>query len=241
MPLWLHAELIPAVGDTIALSRDEARHALGARRLGVGDEVALFDGHGTVAEARLTGERGRDGLLAVEVVSRRTEPRPTPETTIAFAVPKGDRLSTLLDLATQAGAARLVPIECARSVVDADKLDRGERWQRILLESTKVAKRAWAPELAQGGALFEVAEREHARGAALALAHTAGGTPILAWSAALDAARPRTVFIGPEGGFEDAEVEAMRALGASTVSLGPHVMRVETAAIAAAVLLGASI
>jgi len=240
MPLWLHAELIPAVGDTIALSRDEARHALGARRLAAGDEVTLFDGHGTVAEARLTGERGRDGSLAVEVVARRTEPRPTPETTVAFAVPKGDRLSTLLDLATQAGAARLVPIECARSVVDADKLDRGERWQRILLESTKVAKRAWTPELAQGGALLEVAAREQARGAALALAHTAGGAPILAWRAALDPMRPRTVFIGPEGGFEDAEVEAMRALGAATVSLGPHVMRVETAAIAAAVLLGAS-
>ncbi|MBI1302597.1 MAG: RsmE family RNA methyltransferase [Phycisphaera sp.] len=241
MALWLHAPLIPAVGDTIALSREEARHALGARRLAAGDEVTLFDGHGSVADARITGERGRDGSIAVEVVARRTEPRPAPEVTIAFAVPKGDRLSTLLDLATQAGATRFVPIECARSVVDADKLDRGERWHRILLESTKVAKRAWAPELAHGGALLEVAARERDRGASLALAHTAGGTPILAWLATLDAARPRTVFIGPEGGFEDAEVEAMRALGAATVSLGPHVMRVETAAVAAAVLCASTL
>ena len=163
----------------------------------------------------------------------------SPEVTVAFAVPKGDRLSTLLDGATQAGVSRLVPIECARSVVDADKLDRSERWQRILAEATKVAKRAWMPELVAGGRLVEVAKAELARGAAIAVAHTADASPIDAWSRALPTGQPRTVFIGPEGGFEDGEIADLRALGGAVVTLGPCVMRVELAAIAAAVLLRA--
>lgn len=235
--LWLHVDAVPEPGSAAEISRDEARHAFGARRLGAGDTITLFDGRGNLAEARLADERTRRGDLAAVVVSCRTAPPLLPEVTIAFAVPKGDRLSTLLDLATQAGASRLVPIECARSVVDAEKLDRGERWQRILAESAKVAKRAWIPELVPGGALGAVAESERARGAALAVAHTTAAAPIAAWSARVPETQPRTVFIGPEGGFEDGELRALEAFGATAVSLGPCVMRVETAAIAAAVLL----
>jgi 16S rRNA (uracil1498-N3)-methyltransferase len=237
--LWLHIPAIPETGGLVPISRDEARHAFGARRLGAGDAVTLFDGHGTIAQGRLTDQRTRSGDVVVEVASRSTAEALAPEVTVAFAVPKGDRLSTLLDGATQAGVSRLVPIECARSVVDAEKLDRGERWQRILAEATKVAKRAWMPELVAGGRLLDVAKAELARGAAIAVAHTSDAVDLASWRAGLAAVRPRTVFIGPEGGFEDGEIAELRALGAATVSLGPCVMRVEMAAIAAAVLLRA--
>ena len=68
--LWLHIPAIPETGDSVAISRDEARHAFGARRLGAGDVVTLFDGHGTVAQARLTEQRTRGGDVVVEVASR---------------------------------------------------------------------------------------------------------------------------------------------------------------------------
>lgn len=235
--LWLHVEVVPAAGERVEIGRDEARHAFGARRLGAGDAITLFDGRGSIARARLTDERTRHGDTIAEVEQCELAPPLAPEATVAFAVPKGDRLSTLLDLCTQAGASRLVAIQCARSVVDSEKLDRGERWQRILAESTKVAKRAWMPELAAGGTMAAVARTELARGAAVAIADTAGSTPMRAWLDSLEAARPRTVFIGPEGGFEPQELDEMRSLGAAVVSLGPCVMRVETAAIAAAVLM----
>jgi 16S rRNA (uracil1498-N3)-methyltransferase len=235
--LWLHVEEVPFDGGLVEIGREEARHAFGARRLGAGDAVTLFDGRGALGHAVLTGERARDGSMLARVESRESAPPLVPEVAIAFAVPKGDRLSTLLDLCTQAGASRLVPIECARSVVDAEKLDRGARWTRILFEATKVAKRAWTPELAPGGRLLEMARAELARGAAIAVAHTASARPLAAWAATIDATRPRTVFIGPEGGFDDGELEAMRELGAECVSLGPCVMRIEAAAMAAAVLL----
>jgi len=237
--LWLHVSAIPEPGGSVEISRDEARHAFDVRRLGADDRITLFDGHGTLATARITGERARHGDRFVEVVTREMAPPLAPEITVAFAVPKGDRLSALLDGATQAGVSRLVPIECARSVVDADKLDRGERWHRILAEATKVAKRPWMPELVAGGALAAIARAEVARGAAIAVAHTADTQPLAAWTAGLAHDTPRTVFIGPEGGFEDAEIAELRAMGAVTVSLGPCVMRVELAAIAASVLLRA--
>ena len=71
----------------------------------------------------------------------------------------------------------------------------------------------------------------------LARAHTASARPVAEWAATLDPARPRTVFIGPEGGFEDGEITALAAIGAEGVSLGPCVMRIEAAAMAATVLL----
>jgi len=237
--LWLHVDFVPMVGEAAPVGRDEARHAFGARRLGAGDMLTLFDGRGTIARAQIGEQRSRTGEMLVEVLERSDAPPLAPETTIAFAVPKGDRLSTLLDLCTQAGVSRLVPIECARSVVDADKLDRGERWQRILAEATKVAKRAWMPELIAGGTLEAVARAELARGAAIAAAHTSDAVDIAAWRSTLAPTQPRTVFIGPEGGFEDGELATLRALGATVVSLGPCVMRVEMAAVAAAVLLRA--
>jgi 16S rRNA (uracil1498-N3)-methyltransferase len=235
--LWLHIPAIPAVGDSIEISRDEARHALGARRLGPGDAVTLFDGQGSVADARIGDARTRSGDVLVEVVARRAAAPLAPEITVCFAVPKGDRLSALLDGCTQAGVSRLVPIQCARSVVDAEKLDRGERWQRIVAEATKVAKRAWMPELAPGGALIDIVRAERARGAAVAVAHTAVSAGVIAWNASLAPDAPRTVVIGPEGGFEDGEIEALASEGAACVSLGPCVMRVEIAAIATAALL----
>ena len=238
--LWLHVSAIPEPGGTVDIPREEARHAFDARRLGADDTVTLFDGHGTVATARVGGARSRHGDRLVTIVTRETAPPLSPEVTVAFAVPKGDRLSTLLDGATQAGASRLVPIECARSVVDADKLDRGERWHRIIAEATKVAKRPWMPELVGGGPLGAVVRAEIARGATVAVAHTSGAVPIGEWTASLAAATPRSIVIGPEGGFEDAEIAELSALGATVVSLGPCVMRVELAAIAGTVLLRAA-
>lgn len=237
--LWLHCDFVPPVGASVEISRDEARHAFGARRLVAGDIVTLFDGRGGLAQARLTDQRTRSGDMLVEVVECQQAAALMPVTTVAFAVPKGDRLATLLDMTTQAGVSRLVAVVCARSVVDADKLERGERWQRILGEATKVAKRAWMPELVAGGALLAVAKAERARGAAIAVAHTTDAIGFAAWRATLTPSTPLTVFIGPEGGFEDSEIAALRALGAAVVSLGPCVMRVETAAVACAMLMRA--
>ena len=209
--LWLHVDLVPRVGELIDIERDEARHAFGARRLVAGDIVTLFDGRGGLAQARLTDERTKRGDVLAEVVERTDAPPLLPEVTIAFAVPKGDRLSTLLDLTTQAGVSRLLPVDCARSVVDTDKLDRGERWSRILSESTKVAKRAWSPELVAGGRLVDVARAELARGASIAVAHTSHAIPLAVWRDALPpdcahtapmrqgAFRQRGHFASPQG------------------------------------------
>ncbi len=236
--VWIYSPILGAVGSLIDIPASEAKHAIGSRRLGTGDIVTFMDGAGATAVAEIIDGRSRHGERCARVISSALTPRSTRPLTIAFAVPKGDRLATLLDMGTQAGVDRFLPIDCERSVVDEEKLARTERWNRILLEACKQSKRTWAPELAQGGALDAVALREQARGAYSIMAHTdAEAKPM---GTALRAAREKTsdagvtVWIGPEGGFSPYEVDALRALGTDIASLGAHILRIETAVIATA-------
>ena len=100
----------PPADSAALLDAKEAKHAVGSRRLAPGDRVMLFDGFGTVAEAVLTGDRAAGGDLEVEVgTSRRVAP-PSPRIELAASLPKGDRMSTMLDMATQVGMSAFRPL-----------------------------------------------------------------------------------------------------------------------------------
>ncbi len=236
--VWVYAPVLGAVGSTVDISASEAKHAFGARRLRAGDSVTFFDGVGSTAIAEILDGRSRHGERCARVISIAFTPRPSLPLTLAFAVPKGDRLATLLDMGTQAGVDRFLPMDCVRSVVEEEKLSRTERWQRILLEACKQSRRAWAPELVAGGPLDEIALREQLRGAVSLLAHVERNARSM--GDALAAARARasdagiTVWIGPEGGLTLDEVGILHALGAEVASLGPHILRIETAVLATA-------
>lgn len=236
--VWIYAEALGAIGSDVEIAASEAKHAMGARRLGTGDSVTLFDGMGTTAYATILDGRSRHGERAARVHAVASNPRPARPLTIAFAVPKGDRLATLLDMTTQAGVDRLIPIDCERSVIHEAKLTRNERSQRILVEACKQSRRAWIPELVAGGSLEEVATREHARGAQGVVAHLSWDAKpmgdVLRAMLAQSTSAGITVWIGPEGGFTEREVAALRVFGNSIVTLCAHVLRIETAAVAAA-------
>ena len=258
---WFHLAALPDIGAAVHLAREQAQHATNARRLSAGDVVTLFDGRGGVASGRLAGARGRDGSLAVEIVARRHVPAPTTEVIIATAIPKGDHWSTLLDMSAQLGASAIVPIDCERSVVHAASINRS-RADRILLEACKQSRRPWIPRLEPGSTPAAVArgavERgaavrgEVQRGACVVIAHPTGqaastllrhslpasptaeiGNPRLAPSPPA-AQMPSTIviLIGPEGGFTEAEVDSACAAGATAISLGDAILRVETAVVA---------
>lgn len=238
---WFPMRPLPAEGDAASLPRDEAKHATGSRRLSPGDEVVLFDGRGGVAVARLGSTRSRDGALAV-TVGRRLECRPpVPAVTIATAVPKGDRWGTLLDMAGQLGAARIVPIDCERSVVRAGQVRR-DRSERILVEACKQSRRPWCPELAASSTPVEIV-REAARaraavgtGSWIAVAHP-GGAAMERLHHGIERCAAITVVVGPEGGFTEREVDACRAEGAAIASLGDSILRIETACVVALAIL----
>lgn len=239
--VWISVQAIGGVGSEVEISAQEAKHALGARRLGTGDSVTFFDGFGTTASAEIIDGRSRGGERFARVESVRLTPRVQRTLTIACALPKGDRLATLLDMATQAGVDRFIPIDCERSVVDEEKLARNDRWQRILIEACKQSRRAWLPELVAGGSIAEVMQREAIRQAASFIAHLAPTSRPLDVALRESASHASAiVWIGPEGGFTDAEVSLLQASGGNVVTLGAHVLRIETAAVAAAAVFAQS-
>ncbi|MFO0894098.1 MAG: RsmE family RNA methyltransferase [Phycisphaerales bacterium] len=229
---WFHLAPLPEAGGLVLLPREEAKHALGSRRLSAGDEVVLFDGRGTVAHAVLGGERARDGSLSVAVRRVERHPRPQPLVTLASALPKGDRLATLADAAGQLGVANLVPLDCARSVVRCRSLHR-ERVERILLEACKQCRRPWCPQLDEGATPLAAVQAALGRGDQAWLAHPGGQPASLLLEAARSARRGGgpglTLVVGPEGGFADEEVAALVQAGARQVDLGDALLRVETA------------
>lgn len=215
---------LPAAGETAWLDRDEARHALGSRRLAEGDPVELVDGRGGVATARLGCDRDHHGNLAVLVQSVQRCPRPTPALHVASAVPKGDRLGTLLDAAGELAVQSLTPLDCERSVTPADRLS-GDRPLRILTEAMKQSRGSWLTEVHAPSTPLAFA-RAAVQAGHRTLLLEASGAPM-----ASVAARHASIaiIVGPEGGFSDAERNALLEAGAVAASLGPTVLRVELA------------
>lgn len=229
-PLFFSATL-PAAGETVTLTGEEAQHAAGARRLRGGDTLWLFDGQGGLARTALLAldKRGRSVELRIE--ERHNAPPPARRVHLACALPKGDRQAVLLDMATQLGMTDFTPLACERSVVTAGE-HSAERWARVCLGACKQSRRLFLPRLHPAAAPATLT----LDGAAL-LAHP-DGAPLA--SVIPGTTAPVTAVIGPEGGFTEAELQALEAAGATRVSLGTAILRIEAAAVAllAAVQLG---
>jgi 16S rRNA (uracil1498-N3)-methyltransferase len=217
-------ERIPASGEIAWLPREEARHALGSRRLGVGDPIELVDGRGGLALACVCNDRDRDGNLAALVSEVRHAPRPRPAIHVATAVPKGDRLSSMLDAAGELAVESLTPLDCERSVVPADRLG-GERPARILVEAMKQSRGLWCTEVRPPSDPVAFARHAHAAGHRVLLLDPEG-PPLVR---ALEGAALIALLVGPEGGFSEIELAQILSAGAAKASLGPGILRIELA------------
>lgn len=226
----------PALGEGQALVRleaEEAHHAHRVRRLATGDRLWLFNGGGLIARGRLRRITERGRVIEVLVEERLAVPPPGRRIHLACALPKGERTGTLLEMATQLGMSAFTPLVCARSVVKPGP-QAPARWRRICLEACKQSRRFYLPALREACTPAELAAAEATRdGHALWIAQP-GGTPLATLvAAALDAAPSDiTVLIGPEGGFTEEELAAVKAAGGVEMDLGEAILRIETAALA---------
>jgi 16S rRNA (uracil1498-N3)-methyltransferase len=224
-PYFYYADLATA-GEQVVLTGDEAQHAAGARRLRAGDVLVLFDGKGITARATLLALRDRGRTLDLKLGERATHSPPSPVVHLACALPKGDRLATLLDGATQLGMTSFTPLHCAHSVVPPTAANVA-RLHRLCLEACKQSHRAWLPQIREPATVAALVVQPRAANERLLLAHP-GGQP---WPAlAPPLSHTLTILIGPEGGFSDPEVADARDGGAAIVDLGGTLLRVETAA-----------
>ncbi len=209
------------VGDLESPVLDPADHHHLTRvlRLPAGTVLTMSDGHGRWRPGRLGAEPSL--TIAGEVTS---DARPTQPITVGFALVKGERPELVVQKLTELGVDRIVPFAAARSVVrwDAAKAARqAERLGQIARQAAMQCRRTWLPEVAPLADFRSAAGLDGA-----CLADPAGGSP------SLD--RP-AVLVGPEGGWTDDE----RAVGIPLVRLGAHVLRAETAAITAGVIMTA--
>jgi 16S rRNA (uracil1498-N3)-methyltransferase len=215
---------MPTCGETAWLPREEARHALGSRRLGAGDPIELVDGRGGLALAHVGNDRDQEGNLAAPVREVQHAARPRPAIHVATAVPKGDRLSSLLDAAGELAVESLTPLDCERSVVPADRLG-GERPTRILVEAMKQSRGLWCTEVRPPSDPVTFARGAHAAGQRVVLLEPAG-LPLVR---AVHGAESIALLVGPEGGFTEREISQIADAGAARASLGPGILRIELA------------
>jgi 16S rRNA (uracil1498-N3)-methyltransferase len=199
-------------------------------RLGAGDAVLLFNGRDGEWEARVAETGRRRASLTVE---RRVRPQaPEPDPWLAFAPIKRGRLDLLVEKAVELGAARLIPVltgQTAAARVNVPRL------KAIAAEAAEQCGRLSVPEIAEPAALESLVAGWPGERRLLVLDESGGGRPIAEALAGAAAAPPAPGFlVGPEGGFRASELDLLRRLPfVVPVSLGPRVLRAETAAVAA--------
>ena len=231
LPRFLADTLDPTAG-TARLEEDEARHLSQVLRLGVGDEVAVFDGAGREFRARV--ERvARDAADLRLIAELDAAPEPAVRITLAQGALKGEKMDDVVRDATMMGAALIEPLVTANTVAHLKAGRAPDRWRRIAIASAKQCRRAVVPAI---GAGMTFADWLAADLAALRLilvepsASVEGHPP-----STLAGNRPESasLLVGPEGGWTGAEVQSAVAAGCIPISLGRRTLRADAVPIVA--------
>ncbi|MBI3961998.1 MAG: 16S rRNA (uracil(1498)-N(3))-methyltransferase [Deinococcus sp.] len=216
----------------VRLSGAEAHHLRHVLRLRPGQWVVLFDGQGKEAQALIESiHQGQVQLLAQEPQWGRGELPVAVH--VLQGVVKGDKFTTIAQQAAELGASSLTPVFTARGEVDSPSPLRQERWQRAALSGAKSSRRAVLMDVRPALPLAEaLCQPGPSHQKLLAWEDSQQPWPALASTAAV------WLLIGPEGGLEPEEAALAEQHGFKTFSLGPRILRAETAAATALAVLG---
>jgi 16S rRNA (uracil1498-N3)-methyltransferase len=217
-------------GALIELPKDTAAHVARVLRARAGDQVSLFNGDGTELAGVIEAVRGN--RVSVQVGSPLSGVVESAlETTLIQCVPRGDKMDFIVQKATELGVHRIVPVLSKRSVVRLDgaqAVSKQAHWQAVAVSACEQSGRTRLPSVAAPTPLLNYLGSLAPGGLRLVLDPFARGP-----AAALEAPAAAVDFaVGPEGGFEEAELEAFQLAGFRALKLGPRILRTETAAIA---------
>ena len=211
-----------AAGAVVALEGDELHHAR-VVRVREGEEVEVFDGRGA-------GFFGVYDDGAIRLTAPTPERESPADVHLAMAIIQLDKFELVLQKATELGVRSIIPLVTQRIGVRAERYrGKGERWQKIVFEAVKQSGRARVPAIEEPATFDDVIQR-----AGTKIVFDAD-TPSSRTISIEDAA---TLFIGPEGGWSEEELQRARDNGALFARLGPRRLRAETAAIAALARFG---
>ncbi|RUM88551.1 MAG: RNA methyltransferase RsmE [Thermodesulfatator sp.] len=211
-------------GEVLELDPEEAHHLREVRRISSG-EVRLLDGRGREFVARVLRVSRREVLVLPETLAR-TEPHPPFRLELLLPLLKGGRTEFLVEKATELGVTRLLPFLSHRAVVRPSERT-GERLHRRAIQALKQSGRLWLPEIRPPEELSRVLLRVSAshRG----FAYEGGGQFLRGFFR--EKVREMALASGPEGGFSPEEAALLQEKGFIPLSLGPYILRAETAAL----------
>ena len=237
-----HTENEPCREDaTVPLSAEESKHALKVLRLREGEEIRLLDGT-SLWKAELVIEGG-------EAFAHILEEMPTPESpvqvTLLQGLPKADKLEWIIQKCTELGVYTVLPADMSRSIVHADRFRNPERMQRTAMEAAKQSGRAHVPEISVPVSFkkaLEACDDQDLILVAWEEEHTLLESECVR-AYVQENGKPHRVMIviGPEGGIDPSEWEKLKEKGARAVSLGPRILRTETAGLCAMSVLWAAL
>jgi 16S rRNA (uracil1498-N3)-methyltransferase len=224
-------------GGRVTFDAGESHHLSRVLRLRPGDTIVATDGAGRDYTVRLE----RLGHVVVgTVLAEQAGVAASPlAITLIQGVPKGDKMEAILRAVTELGVARVRPALCERTIVRLEMSrwrDRARRWQRVAREAAKQSRRAVIPEVEMPRPLGEWLAEPGPADLALCLWES-HGTPLGEVLRAASTPRSVRIVVGPEGGLTAGEVDAARALGFTVTSLGPRILRTETAGLAVVAIL----
>lgn len=230
-------------GSSYLLPEDAAHYLRDVLRLEPGDEIELFDGTGRLLQGTIQSTREdvvRVGIFDDELHLINESPR---EVVLCQSIPKGKRWRWVLEKGTEMGVQKIVPLESRHTVVRVpeSKLDNKlERWRRILGEAARQCERSRTPQIVAPRTLSEVLDSNF-DGRDVVLHARADAPPLPSVleriSDAIDDTSPIRIWIGPEGGFSDEEVEKFEREGVDFARLGSRILRTETAAVVTAAIV----
>ena len=230
----------PPVDAQFILSGDQAHHAINVMRYRVGDQIVIFDGKGTEHDAKI------ESLTKKQLTARLLDSRQLDRSlgrciTMIVALPKGDRQKFLIEKLVELGVTKLIPLATQRSVAEV-KPKVIERIEKQIIEASKQCGRNFLMEVSPQTSISQLCEADSESPCKISdetmklLSHPYDSQPLTAFSLAPD--QPVAIAVGPEGGFTESEVASLLAAGWEPTRLGPTILRIETAAIAAVSILG---
>jgi 16S rRNA (uracil1498-N3)-methyltransferase len=228
----------PITESFAELTGRQAHHLASVLRLKAGEKVELFDGAGRLATAAVLSVANRKITLQIEDTS--VTPRPEQHRIIiAASVAKGDRFDWLIAKCTELGTDRLTPVIFERTVKQPKNLKTAARWQNLAIEAAKQSRWLFLPHIDPPLSLEQAAKKlkaDHPNAGILFGSLDAGCPSILE----IPSANTDTiVFIGPEGGLTQQEESFLLSRSAEPIRITDTILRIETAAIAAAAVLAA--
>ena len=220
--------------QTIVVTGDVLVHLRDSLRITVGETLWLNSGQGAKFRVEITDVSKR-AVTAHILETIQEPPRQTPRLILGQSLLKGEKMDWVIQKATELGMSEIVPIESQHSVVQlkADRVDHQlARWQRIALEAAQQSEQWRIPTVAKPQSLSVLLTRVATGMLTLMLVERRDGKSLQTVNLPQDATGSILILIGPEGGWSQAEAQIAKQAGIQPITLGEHILRAETAAIA---------